>query len=104
MVEILGQTPVPVEILPYAYRPVTGALALLGGTSTLRMAIKKDGPVISDNGNFILDVQFEDILQPSQLEEEINNIPGVVENGLFCNMAHEVLVGTPEGLVNLYLD
>jgi ribose 5-phosphate isomerase A len=101
MVEFLGETPVPVEVLPYAYRTVKELLEEIGGIPFLRMARMKDGPVISENNNFILDVQFSGVDQPAALESEINNLPGVVENGIFSNRAHEVLVGTPEGLVNI---
>jgi ribose 5-phosphate isomerase A len=72
-----------------------------GGVPSLRMAQMKDGPVVTDNNNFILDVQFSTIPNPEEMEKELNNIPGVVENGLFIDVAHEVLVGTSDGVKHM---
>ncbi|RME48964.1 MAG: ribose-5-phosphate isomerase RpiA [Deltaproteobacteria bacterium] len=85
--------PVPVELLPLALPLVQKRLAALGGTPRLRLARCKDGPVISDQGNFILDVTFEAIEDPSRLEAQINAIPGVLDNGIFPRMADLVLIG-----------
>jgi ribose 5-phosphate isomerase A len=94
LVTKLGTTfPLPVEVLPMAVAPVTRALEALGGKPELRMGIKKDGPVITDQGNMILDVTFSAIENPVEMEKIINNIPGVLENGLFVGVADEVLVG-----------
>jgi len=94
LVDKLGTTfPLPVEVLPLAVTPVSMALEALGGKPELRMGIKKDGPVITDQGNMILDVKFEAIDDPAGLEKIINNIPGVLDNGLFVGVASEVLVG-----------
>ena len=84
----------PVEVLPGAWRQVRSELTALGGTAELRMATRKAGPVVTDQGNLVLDVTIEGgIGDPVALEKEINNIPGVLENGLFVNMADQVLVG-----------
>lgn len=94
LVDKLGTSfPLPVEVLPMAVAPVTKALEALGGTPELRMGVKKDGPVITDQGNMVLDVKFAAIENPAELEKTINNIPGVLENGLFVGLATEVLVG-----------
>ncbi len=94
LVDQLGSTfALPVEVLPMAIAPVTRALTALGGTVDLRMGVKKDGPVITDQGNMVLDVKFEAIAAPADLEATINNIPGVLENGLFVGLATEILVG-----------
>ncbi|WP_297041951.1 ribose-5-phosphate isomerase A, partial [Thermosynechococcus sp. OHK43] len=94
LVQQLGSTfPVPVEVLPFAITPVTRALQALGGRPELRMGVKKDGPVVTDQGNLVLDVKFDDIPNPAELEKTINNIPGVVENGLFVNLADVILIG-----------
>ena len=70
----------------------------MGGDAELRMATRKAGPVVTDQGNLVLDVRFEGgIADPASLEKEINNIPGVLENGLFVNLADEVLVGQIDG-------
>jgi len=94
LVDRLGSTfAVPVEVLPMAIAPVTQAIEKLGGKPELRMGVKKDGPVITDQGNMVLDVQFDTIDNPAELEKTLNNIPGVLENGLFVGLAHLVLVG-----------
>lgn len=94
LVDRLGSTfPLPVEVLPMAVAPVMQALEKLGGKPELRMGVKKDGPVITDQGNMVLDVTFGAIDNPAELEKTLNNIPGVLENGLFVGVADIVLVG-----------
>ncbi|MCX5950775.1 MAG: ribose-5-phosphate isomerase RpiA [Cyanobacteria bacterium] len=84
----------PVEVLPGAWRQVKAELAALGGESELRMAVRKAGPVVTDQGNLVLDVRFSGgIADPATLESTLNNLPGVLENGLFVNLADQVLVG-----------
>ena len=87
----------PVEVLPSAWKQVQKTLINLGGEGKLRMAQKKAGPIVTDQGNLILDLTFRNgIDQPELLESQINNIPGVLENGLFVNLTDEVLVGKVE--------
>ncbi|NJK74618.1 MAG: ribose-5-phosphate isomerase RpiA [Microcoleus sp. SU_5_6] len=94
VVDKLGSTfKVPVEVLPMAITPVTRAIELLGGKPELRMGVKKAGPVITDQGNMVLDVKFDNLDNPGELEKTLNNIPGVLENGLFVNCTDLVLVG-----------
>jgi ribose 5-phosphate isomerase A len=94
LVQKLGSTfAVPVEVLPMAIAPVTRAIKKLGGKPELRMGVKKVGPVITDQGNMVIDVTFADIPNPGELERTLNNIPGVLENGLFVNVTDLVLVG-----------
>ena len=84
----------PVEVLPGAWRQVQQRLSAMSGKAELRMANRKAGPVVTDQGNLVLDVRFDGgIANPLDLERTINNIPGVLENGLFVNLAQEVLVG-----------
>ena len=84
----------PVEVLPSAWIQVQKSLSRLSGTADLRMAVRKAGPVITDQGNLVLDVSFQKgVSEPEDLERRINNIPGVLENGLFVNLADEILVG-----------
>ncbi len=84
----------PVEVLPGAWRQVKQQLTVMEGVAELRMAQRKAGPVVTDQGNLVLDVRFNGgIADPVALEREINNIPGVLENGLFVNLADDVLVG-----------
>tara|TARA_Y200000002_G_scaffold255058_1_gene211527 strand:+ start:177 stop:872 length:696 start_codon:yes stop_codon:yes gene_type:complete len=89
--------PLPVEVLPSAWKQVKDIISEMSGNSTLRMATKKAGPVVTDQGNMILDVLFNDgIKDPKDLEILINNIPGVLENGLFVDLTDQVLVGKIE--------
>ncbi|MDC3146899.1 ribose-5-phosphate isomerase RpiA [Prochlorococcus sp. AH-716-I09] len=86
--------PLPVEVLPNAWKQVQDVISEMNGKSILRMATKKAGPVVTDQGNLILDVLFNDgIENPKDLEMSINNIPGVLENGLFVDLTDKVLVG-----------
>ncbi|MCU0519009.1 MAG: ribose-5-phosphate isomerase RpiA [Oscillatoria sp. Prado101] len=94
LVDKLGSTfLLPVEVLPMAMTPVMRAIEKLGGKPQLRMGVKKAGPVITDQGNFVIDVKFDSIDNPAELEKTLNNIPGVLENGLFVGVATVVLVG-----------
>jgi ribose 5-phosphate isomerase A len=93
LVERLGtRMPVPVEVLPFAVAPISRAIERLGGKPTLRMAVKKAGPVVTDQGNFVIDVRFAEISDPARLERELKMIPGTLENGLFVGLARRVLV------------
>ena len=93
----------PVEVLPGAWRQVKGQLAEMGGDAQLRMAVRKAGPVVTDQGNLVLDVTFTGGIQdPLALEKDINNLPGVLENGLFVNLTDQVLVGEiADGVVSV---
>ncbi len=94
IVDRLGSTfLLPVEVLPLAMTPVMRAITKLGGQPQLRMGVKKAGPVITDQGNFVIDVKFDRIDDPATLEKELNNIPGVLENGLFVGVTDRVLIG-----------
>ncbi|PSB05122.1 ribose 5-phosphate isomerase A [Merismopedia glauca CCAP 1448/3] len=94
IVDKLGSTfLLPVEVLPLAMTPVMRAIEKLGGKPQLRMGVKKAGPVITDQGNMVIDVKFDSIDNPAELEKTLNNIPGVLENGLFVGVTDVVLVG-----------
>ena len=96
--------PLPVEVLPTAWKQVKDIIAEMGGASNLRMATKKAGPVVTDQGNLILDVLFNDgIKNPKDLEILINNIPGVLENGLFVDLTDKVLVGKIENNIPILI-
>lgn len=101
IVKELGDFPVPLEVMPSAYRPVTDKVKVMGGVPQLRMAQMKDGPVITDNHNFVVDVQFEKIPTPHELETALNNIPGVVENGIFTDVTNQVLVASTDGVKSI---
>lgn len=92
-VDVLGDFPLPVEVIPMARSYVARELVKLGGDPVYRQG------VVTDNGNVILDVYNLKIAEPLKLEAQINAIVGVVTNGLFANRAADVvLVGTPEGV------
>lgn len=84
LVEQLGKSfPIPIEVFPMAYRKVFELLSPFG-RPVLRNTDKKDGPLITDNGNFIIDL-FTPIENPKSMEKELNNIPGIFENGIFTS-------------------
>ncbi|MGC1245034.1 MAG: ribose-5-phosphate isomerase RpiA [Spirulinaceae cyanobacterium] len=94
LVEKLGSSfLLPVEVIPMAVTPAMRAIEKLGGKPELRMGVKKAGPVVTDQGNLVFDVKFDSITDPANLEKTINNIPGVLENGLFVGVTDVVLVG-----------
>ena len=78
--------PVPVEVLPFAAKLVERRLRELGGVPVLRLGKMKDGPVITDNGNFVMDVDFGVIVDPATLAASLCRIPGLVEHGIFDNL------------------
>lgn len=92
-VDMLGSTfPLPIEVIPMARSQVARKLVALGGAPEYREG------VVTDNGNIILDVHNFEILNPVEMEKELNNIAGVVTNGVFAlRPADTVIVGTPDG-------
>jgi ribose 5-phosphate isomerase A len=93
--------PVPVEVLPMAATPVMQTLEDAGATPELRTSDAKDGPVVTDQGLWIIDAQFSDgIPAPEDLDRTLNERPGVLDHGLFLDMATDALVGHPDGSVD----
>ena len=101
LVDRLGSTkPVPVEVLPMAVTPVMGRLEELGAESVqIRMGIKKDGPVVTDQGFWIVDAYFGSIEVPDHLDASILNIPGVLDHGLFISITEQVLIAEEDGSI-----
>lgn len=98
-VDVLGEFPLPVEVIPMARSYVARELVKLGGDPVYREG------VVTDNGNVILDVYNMKIVNPKELEEKINQIVGVVTNGLFAQRGADVLlVGTPDGVNTIKQD
>ncbi len=96
----------PLEVAPMAYRAVMDRLATMGCKKPLlRMAVAKAGPCVSDNGNFIIDADFGSIERPAELETKLCAIPGIIETGLFIQMASEAYFGMQDGyhLINYLL-
>lgn len=99
LVHQLGRFPLPVEIVPFAHSLTLRQLEKLHVQPSLRM---KDGQLFrTDNGNYIVDCHFTSIEDPESLDEQINQIPGVVDNGLFIRMASQVIVGHLDGRVTV---
>lgn len=88
------ERPVPLEVLPDALPVVETRVRDLEGEPVVRAAECKDGPVVTDNGNLVLDCAFGPIAEPGALARDLAAIPGVVEHGLFVGMADAVFVGT----------
>lgn len=89
---------VPVEVLPAARPLVDRQVRELGGTPELRAAERKDGPVVTDNGNHVLDCDFGVVADPAGLADALDGIPGVLAHGLFVALVDEVHVGTADGV------
>jgi len=90
--------PVPVEVLPDARRTIADAVDDLGGDPQLRAAQRKDGPVVTDNGNLVLDCDFGEMPNPAALASDLAALPGVLEHGLFVDIADETHCGTDDGV------
>jgi ribose 5-phosphate isomerase A len=90
--------PVPVEVLPDARSLAARRVDARGGDPELRAAERKDGPVVTDNGNLVLDCDFGAIEDPAELAAWLSGLPGVVEHGLFVGEADEILVGHEDGV------
>ena len=90
---------VPIEVVPMASVPLIKKLNSIGGKCNLREGRSKLGPIITDNGNFIVDVVFGEINDPQKLESDLKALTGVVDSGLFTNMVHEVYIGEKDGSV-----
>lgn len=93
----LGAFPLPVEVLPFGVEATINHLKKLGADPVIRMAEGK--PYVTDNGHWIADCRFGEIRNPRELQVALNQIPGVVENGLFVDMANKVIIGHGDGRV-----
>ena len=102
LVQKLGtKRPIPVEVLPFAASSVMRKIREIGGELTTRQGSGKIGPVITDNGNFIFDLNFGVIDDPLKLELSLKMIPGIIETGLFIGMANLVYLGCKTGDVKV---
>ena len=90
---------VPVEVLPMAATPAMRRLEDLGARSTLREGTNKDGPVVTDQGFWVIDARFDGIEDPPACATAIRAIPGVLDHGLFLGMAALALIGEEDGTV-----
>lgn len=93
-------SPVPVEVLPFAFRPASFYLTSLGGTVAHRLM--PDGrPFLTDQGNYVIDCNFGPIKEPSRLSMNIKEQAGIIEHGLFLNMVSDVIVAGKKGTRHL---
>ncbi|MDP1511080.1 ribose-5-phosphate isomerase RpiA [Paenibacillus sp. CMAA1739] len=98
-VKVLGAFPLPVEVVPFASEWTLEALRQTGCKADWRM---KDGErYLTDNGNYIADCRYGTIENPHELEIRLNHIPGVVDNGLFINMADQVIIARANGQIDI---
>jgi ribose 5-phosphate isomerase A len=95
-----SRAPVPVEVIPFAQQPVTHYLQSLGANVILRQ--HNNTPFITDENNIILDCHFSPITDPFQLAQAIRQQPGVVEHGLFLNIATDAIIASPQGIEILH--
>ena len=102
LVKRLGNFPLPVEVVPFALTVVRRQLEQLDCIANLRM--QEDKPYITDNGNYILDCSFGEIKLPAQLHDAIKAITGVVDNGLFIQLAKTVIAGYNDGSIQLFFN
>ena len=97
MSQVLGTSfALPVEIVQFGWESTKREVDNICKQSEIRGGIQN--PLITDNGNYILDCHFDGIQEPEKVELQLNNIPGVVENGIFVNRADKVIIGTPDGI------
>jgi ribose 5-phosphate isomerase A len=101
LVEKLGAFKVPVEVLPFALATTTAAIKKLGGKPILRESKGKVGAVVTDNGNYILDVDFGLIPDAEELNQRLKLVPGVIETGLFIGLADVAYLAKPDGILKL---
>lgn len=99
MVPILGRFPLPVEVAIFAWEKTFAHLAGLGSRPALRM--DKERVFLTENGHYIIDCDFGKIPDPAGLNHKIKSIPGVMETGLFVQMADKIIVGSPDGTVQV---
>jgi len=96
------QKGVPVEVIPMAHQPVLVKMKAKGLKPILRMAKSKAGPLVTDNGNFIIDFKFDEVKDWRQLNQELMMMPGVVDTGLFIGMADTVIFGNIDGSIEVF--
>ncbi|MHA1940660.1 MAG: ribose 5-phosphate isomerase A [Candidatus Hodarchaeales archaeon] len=90
---------VPVEIIPISLIPMIKKMTTFGGKAVLREGISKIGPAVTDNGNFIVDVDFGEIFEPRKLEVQLKSLTGVVDSGLFTDMVSKLYIGKKDNSV-----
>lgn len=96
-----GDQPIPVEILPFGYHSTLAKIKRVSEKAVLREGSGKVGPVVTDNGNLIVDAYFRNLRRPEIVHERLKKIPGVIETGLFLDMCDVAYVGRKDGKVDI---
>lgn len=96
-----GDQPIPVEIIPFGYHATLAKIKRVSEKATLREATGKVGPIVTDNGNLLVDAYFRNLRRPDIVHERLKKIPGVVETGLFLEMCDVAYVGRKDGRVDI---
>lgn len=96
LVTQLGKFPLPVEVIPFGYKQVQQKIMQSGICKKVTLRTKNDQPFITDHRHYILDCEYEKIEDADLLNNNLHKIPGVVETGLFINMASRVIIGYPD--------
>ncbi len=84
---------IPIEVMPFAWQLVKNNLEAIGGSGDLRLNANKDNVAVTAHGSLVLDISFDANINASQLNEHLNGLPGVVEHGIFINLASTILIG-----------
>jgi ribose 5-phosphate isomerase A len=101
LVKKLGAVPLPVEIVPFAYKATISKIERLGYRGELRKN-KQNMPYVTDNHNYIFDIRLDPLsINPEQTDHQLHSIPGIVETGLFINIAGRVIVGYEDGRTDI---
>ncbi len=96
-----GEQPIPVEIVPFGYNSTLGKIRRLSEKAVLREGAGKVGPIVTDNGNLVVDAYFRNLRRPEIVHEKLKKIPGVVETGFFLEMCDVAYVGRKDGRVDI---
>lgn len=105
MVKQLGSFPLPIEVIPFGVESTIRLIEALGCKTAIRNSDKVENERFkTDNGNYIVDCKFDIIEDPNKISQDLNRIPGVVENGLFIGLVHKVFIGYQNGTVDVILN
>lgn len=103
MVEHLGRFPLPVEVVPYGWKQVQRKIEALGCEKAI-LRVRNEKTFVTDHEHFILDCHFHEILHPDELNAKLKSIPGVVETGLFLNLAKNAIICDQDGTIRIFPD
>ncbi len=103
LVKKLGtKSPVPIEVIPRAAPVILRSLKAMNAVASIRMGERKDGPVVTDQGFWVIDAEFSPISQPKKLSHKLLEMPGVLDHGLFIDLVTEVIIGSEAGVDRIH--